>query len=113
MWYLKFKLRHKDCTLAPLVEKYNVQIEFSPLGHYLEGKYVYTLAIHTVRGTDKAVKGYIKELRKHPKIVRIEVSKAIFTLMKEKASFGTYQTIYNPKLLYVTPGYNSEDGYET
>jgi len=113
MWYLKFKIRHKDCILAPLAEKYNLGIEFYPLGHYQEGKYIYTLAIHMLRGDEKDIKKYLRELKKNPKVVRIEISKVIFTLTKEKASIGTYQVIYNPKLLYVTPGYNSEDGYET
>ena len=112
MWYLKFKLKHKDCIIAPLVEKYSLSVEFYPLGHYIKGKNVYTSAIHTIKGEEKNIKKYLSELKKHPNIVKIEISKVIFTLSKEPASLKTYQTIYNPQLMYITPGYNSEDGYE-
>jgi predicted DNA binding protein len=112
MWYLKFKLKHSDCIVAPLAEKYNLSIEFYPLGHYIQEGSVYTTAIHTVKGDEKNIKGYLKELKKDKRIIRIEVSKSIFTLSKEKASKKTYQAIYNPQLLYVTPGFNSVDGFE-
>ncbi len=112
MWYLKFKLRHKDCILAPLVKKYNLSVEFFPLGHYIEKNHIYTNAIHTVKGDDKNIKKYLKELKKNKNVVKLEISKVIFTLTKEELSKETYKVMYNPKLIYVSPGYNSSDGFE-
>ncbi len=112
MWYLKFKLKHSDCVIAPLVEKYNLSIEYFPLGSYVKGKSVYTSAIHTAKGDEKNIKKYLRELKKHPKIVKVEISKFIFTLAKESAEHGTYQAIYNPKLFFLKPGFNTPDGFE-
>ncbi|MCD4666546.1 helix-turn-helix domain-containing protein [archaeon] len=113
MWYLKFKIKHDDCIISPLAEKYNLQIEFYPLGHYIKGKFVYVSAIHIVKGEVKGIKNYIKGLKKDKRVIKIEVSKVIFTLTKEPSSLKTYQAIYNPKLFYITPGFNSSDGNET
>ena len=113
MWYLKFKLRHSDCILAPLVEKYNLSVEFYPLGHYVKGNHVYVSAIHTAKGREEDIKKYVRDLKKNERVVRIEVSKGIFTLVRESLSKKTYQTIYNPKLIYVSPGHNTADGYES
>ena len=52
-------------------------------------------------------------MKKNERVVRIEVSKGIFTLVRESLSKKTYQTIYNPKLIYVSPGHNTADGYES
>lgn len=112
MWYLKFKLRHSDCILSPLVEKYNLQVEFYPLGHYIKGNFVYTSAIHTVKGDERNIKKYIRDLKKDKRVKKIEISKVIFTLTKEPSSLRTYQAIYNSQLFYITPGFNSSDGKE-
>lgn len=113
MWYLKVKLRHEDCIFASLVEKHGVSIQFSPMREYRKGDYVYTSAIHTVKGDEKGVKGYLRDLKKSSRVVKMEVSKVVFTLTKQKIATGThYEAIYNPKILYVSPGYNSPDGFE-
>jgi len=112
MWYLKFKLKHTDCIVHPLVEKYNLHVEFYPLGSYLKGNFVYTSSIHILKGDEKDIKKYLAELKKDKRIVKIEVSKVIFMLTKENSSKKTYQVMYNPKLLYITPAFNSPDGFE-
>lgn len=112
MWHLKFKYKHSDCILAPLVEKYNLNVEFYPLGHYIKNDGVYTSAIHTIKGNKNNIKKYLNSLSKNKNVVKLEVSKVIFTLTKEKSFLKTYQTIYNPKFIYVSPVYNSSDGFE-
>ena len=112
MWYLKFKLKHTDCIVHPLVEKYNLHVEFYPLGSYLKGNFVYTPSIHVLKGDEKNIKKYLAELKKDKRIVKIEVSKVIFMLTKENASKKTYQVMYNPELFYITPAFNSLDGFE-
>jgi predicted DNA binding protein len=113
MWYLKFKVKHSDCIFAPLAEKYGVSIEFYPLSYYRQGGYVYTAAIHNAKGEEKAVRNYLRDLKKVKRVVKMEVSKVVFTLTKEKISLGAhYEAIYNPMLFYVTPGHNSSDGFE-
>lgn len=112
MWHLKFRVKHEDCVFSPLAVKYDLHIEFYPLGHYTSGDYLYTPSMHIVKGRDTDIKKYIKELKKHPRVVELEVSKIIFTLTKEKVGKETYESVYDPKVLYVTPGYNTPDGFE-
>jgi predicted DNA binding protein len=113
MWYLKFKLRHEDCIFAPLVEKYKLQIDFFPLKHEMKGKTLYTAALHIAKGEEKNIKKYLKDLKKHPRVKEMEVSnQTIFTLTKETTDKESYEAIYNSKVLYITPGYNTSDGYE-
>lgn len=112
MWYLKFKLRHKDCIFAPLVEKYSLHIEFFPMNHYRKGNWIYTPAIHIPKGTESNIKKYLKELRENENVVKMEVSKVVFTLTREKAQEGHYEVIYNPEIMFITPGHNTPDGYE-
>ena len=112
MWHLKFKVKHKDCIFSPLAIKHKVHIEFYPLGHYLDKGFLFTPSIHIVKGDDKNVKTYLRDLKKNNRIVKIEISKMIFCLTKEKTDKETYKAIYNPKILYITPGYNYPDGSE-
>jgi len=112
MWHLKFKVKHKDCIFSPLAEKYNLHIEFYPLNHYIKEDFLFTPSIHLVKGEEKQINRYIKELRKNPRVEKIEISKVIFTLTKEKIDKKDYEAIYNQKILYITPGYNYEDSSE-
>ena len=112
MWYLKFKVKHKDCIFSPLAKKYNLHIEFYPLGNYRKGNYLFTPSFHTVKGDEKNIKKYLRELKKNKRIVEIEISKVIFTLTKERTDKESYEAVYNPKILYITPGYNSPQGFE-
>jgi len=113
MWYLKFKLRHEDCIFAPLVEKYDLSIEFFPLRQNMKGNHLYTSAIHIAKGNEKAIKKYLRDLKNNKRVMEMEVSKEIiFTLTKEATDKESYEAIYNSKILYITPGYNTPDGYE-
>jgi predicted DNA binding protein len=112
MWHLKFKVRHMDCIFSPLAKKYDLHIEFFPLGHYLEKGFLYTPSIQVVKGNERNIKKYLRDLKKNKRVVKVEVSKVIFCLTKEETDKETYKTIYDPKILYVTPGYNYPDGSE-
>jgi predicted DNA binding protein len=112
MWYLKFKVKHKDCIFSPLAKKYNLHIEFFPLNHYIEKDFLFTPSLHIVKGEEKNVKSYLKELKSNSRVLELEVSKVIFTLTKEKTDKASYKAVYNPKILYITPGFNSPDGFE-
>ena len=112
MWHLKFKTKHSDCIYYPLLDKYSLSIDFYPLNHYYEKGYIFTSAIQIIHGEKNSIRKYIKELKKHPKVIKLEESAVIFTLTKQKTKEKTYSAVYNPKLIYLTPAYNSSDGYE-
>jgi len=112
MWYLKFKVKHKDCIFSSLAIKYNLHIEFYPMNHYIKECFLFTPSIHLVKGEEKNIKQYLKELKENERVEKLEISNVIFTLTKEKINQKDYQAIYNPKILYITPGYNHPDGFE-
>jgi len=112
MWYLKFKVKHGDCIFSPLAEKYNLHIEFYPMNHYVENGFLFTPSIHIVKGDSGDIKKYLRGLKKNNRVEKLEVSKVIFALTKERIEGGDYEAVYNPKILYITPGHNNPDGFE-
>ncbi|KYK26464.1 hypothetical protein AYK26_04910 [Euryarchaeota archaeon SM23-78] len=113
MWYLKYKFIHKDCIYAPKLREYNLSVFFFPLSHYKEGNFVFTNSIQQVVGEKKNIKKYVTYLEKHPKIVKIDVyDNIIFTLAKHKTDLKMYETVYNPALIFVAPGYQDKEGFE-
>lgn len=113
MWYLKFKVKHSDCIYAPELERLGLSIFFYHIGSYTKKNYIYTSSIQKLVGENKKIKGYIKYLKKHKKIVKIEeYGDVLFVLAKHKKDLTIYESIYNPILLYPSPAYLGKDGYE-
>ena len=113
MWYLKFKYKHSDCIYAPKLEELNLALFFHYIGYYTKGNYVYTSALQHLIGEEKNIKKYVRYMRNHKKIVRIEVyGDVIFTLAKHRKGLEVYGAIYDPILIYPAPAYLNEDGFE-
>ena len=113
MWYLKFNIKHSDCIYAPKLEQFKLSTFFYPLGNYKKEKYVFTSAIQKVSGKEVAIKEYYNYLKKHKEVIRVERYKnLIFTLVKHKGIKATYETIYEPSLIYPTPAFIDNQGYE-
>lgn len=113
MWYLKFKVKHKDCIYSPLVEKFNLSILFYPQGYFVKKNKLFVSAVQTISGESKNVKKYINSLRKNRRVVKMEVfGNLIFTLAKQKLDREGYMVVYNPALFYPAPAYYSKDGFE-
>lgn len=113
MWYLKFKYKHSDCIYAPKLEELNLSIFFHYIGNYIKGNYIYTSAIQHLIGEEKDIKKYIKYMKTHQKIIKIEVyGDVIFTLAEHRKELKVYRAIYDPIFIFPTPAYLSEDGFE-
>ncbi len=113
MWYLKFKVKHSDCIYAPELEKLQLSVHFYHIGNYIKGNFIYTSSIQELIGNVNKIKRYIKYLKNHKKIVRIEVyGEVIFVLAKHRKDLIIYKSIYHSILLYPSPAYLGKDGYE-
>jgi len=113
MWYLKFKYRHSDCIYAQKLQELNVNGYFYYIGEYIKGDYTYTSAMLQLIGDKKAVKKYIKYLKNHKKISKIEIyENVVFILAKHKKELVLYESAYGPQLIYTSPAYLSKEGYE-
>jgi len=114
MWYLKFRVKHKDCIYSPKTKEYGI-IDFTyPLGHIVKGKEAHLSAIHVLQGSQEGMKKYVAYLKKHPTVLQIEgAGNVFFTKVREQAHTVEYRAVYNPELLFPTPVINGKDGYET
>jgi len=113
MWYLKIKYKHSDCLYSPKLQELNLNVHFYYLGEYLKGKYVHTSAIQQIIGERKNIKKYIKYMKSHPKIIKIEIyGDVILTLARHRKDILLYEAVYSPELIYPAPAYLSKDGYE-
>jgi len=113
MWYLKFKIKHSDCIFAPELKRLKLSVFFYPLGNYKKKQYIFTSSIQKVSGGENAIKKYCNYLKKHKNVVKIERYKnLIFTQVKHKEVKSTYETIYDPTLIYPAPAFLDKDGFE-
>jgi len=113
MWYFKFKYKHSDCFSAPKLEELKLNVSHYYFGNYTKGKWVYTSAIQHLKGEGKNIKKYIKYLKNHKNLVKIEVyGDIIFIQIKHKKDLTVYRAIYDPIFIYPAPAYLSKDGFE-
>ena len=113
MWYLKIKYKHSDCIVAPKLQELGINIFHYYLGNYVKGNYIYVSSMEKIIGSEKSVKKYVRYLKNHKQVSKVESYKnIIFTLMEHKKDLKLYETIYNPAFLYPHPAYLSKDGFE-
>jgi len=113
MWYLKFKYKHSDCFSAPKLEELKLNVSHYYLGSYIKGRLVYTSAIQHLKGEEKNIKKYIRSLKKHKDLVKIEVyGDIVFIQIKHKKDLTVYRAIYDPIFIYPSPAYLNKGGFE-
>ncbi len=113
MWYIKFKIKHSDCVYAPELEKLKLSVFFYPLGNYKKKGFIFTSALQKISGKANSIKKYFTYLKKHKNTLRIEqYENTIFTLVKHKKVKTTYETMYNPALIYPAPAFLDKKGFE-
>ncbi|MDD5192594.1 MAG: hypothetical protein PHX96_05635, partial [Candidatus Nanoarchaeia archaeon] len=113
MWYLKYKYKHSDCIYSPKLQELNLNGYFYYIGEYSKENYTYASAVIQLVGDEKAIKKYIKYLKHHKNIRKIEVyDNIVFVLAKHKKEIILYESAYNPILIYPAPAYLSKEGFE-
>jgi len=113
MWYLKFKYKHSDCFSAPKLQELNLNVSHYYLGNYVKGNYVYTSAIQYLEGEEKNIRKYVRYLKTHKDVVKIETyGDIVFLQIKHKKSLSLYRAIYDPIFIYPAPAYLGKDGFE-
>jgi len=113
MWYLKVKYQHSDCIYAPKLQELNLNGFFYFVGEYTKGNYIYTSAMIQLIGDEGNIKKYVRYLKNHKEINKIEVyDNLVFVLAKHKKELVLYEAGYGPQLIYTTPTYLNKEGYE-
>lgn len=111
MWIAKFKLKH-DCIIGSRCEKFKIIDIGISFNIYQEKGKTYSPQIHTVHGDEKAVKKFLKDLKKDKRVTNLEIEGNSFfciEVRKEKVP-STFKT---EKIIFVKPVFVDKEGYET
>lgn len=111
MWHLKFKCRHSDCIYAPKLKELKLSVFFHHLGYYTKGNSVRTSALQYVVGEQNGIEKYVRYLKSHDKISKIEAYGNVI-LSEAKHGLKVYAEAYNPVFMHPAPAYLSRDGFE-
>lgn len=114
MWHLKFRYRHTDCIVVPLLEKHSLTIQLFHIGRYTKGDYIYVTFIQILNGALEGISKYARDLQKNKKILRLERlnENTFMTLAKHKREIELYGSAYDPQFISATPSYWDEKGFE-
>lgn len=116
MWVTKIKLIDKKCIWATRCKKFNVYNYQYPLSSYKVKQGLALMMHHVLEGDEKNIKEYIKDVKKDKRVKRLEVKKNFIISFaieeRPKKELKVFESIYNPKLIYIKPGVNYPDGSE-
>lgn len=102
MWNLKFKVKNTDIIYTPLTEKCKVVDYMYPVDRYKKGNKIFILSIHILEGDEKEIKMFVREIKKHKKVIEFEsYENRIILLIREEEKF--YELLYNPELYFPSP----------
>ncbi|MBI4980257.1 helix-turn-helix domain-containing protein [Candidatus Woesearchaeota archaeon] len=111
MWVVKLKIKH-DCTIGNRCKKFNCLAFSLPLSGWQEkGKY-YTSQRHTLEGEEKQVQAFIRDLKKDPRILKIESSKNTIFIVERRSGKVIPASHYHPRLFFVRPIFVDRQGFE-
>ncbi len=114
MWVAKIKYQHDDCVTTPKAVKHGITIFATPGSSYNDDKYLYNTGFLMLRGSEKGKKGFIRDLKKDKRVIKVEVNKdlAIFVerIPNEKKEYSAFRS---KEIMVVKPVHvNPNDGYE-
>lgn len=111
MWLAKLEIRH-DCTIGNRCRKFGCVAYSIPLGNWSDGSHGYTSERHTIKGEEKSVRAFIRDLKTDEKIMNLEVSKntVFFIGVREKEKIPS--SFWNAKMFFVKPVFVDKAGRE-
>jgi predicted DNA binding protein len=114
MWIAKLKLYHKDCPIVNRAVKFNVSVISYPRSYYMRKKRKYATTVCKFVGYDEtAKKKFLEDLKRDPRISRLDVSGNVFVYEYDLGREGQHVMLYfDPEMVFVRPTINSPDGHE-
>lgn len=117
MWVAKIKLIDGKCIWASRCKKFNIYNYQYPLGFYENKAGINLVSYHILDGDIKNIKDYIKDVKKDKKVKKLDIKKNLLLSLviedRPKKELEAFKSMYNRKLIYLKPGVNFPDGYET
>jgi predicted DNA binding protein len=114
MWVAKIKYQHDDCVTMPKVVKHDITVFATPGNSYTDDKYIYNTGFLMLRGSEKGKKGFIRDIKKDKKVVKVDVNKDLVIFVEKRPKErGEYSAFRSKEVMVVKPVYcNPNDGWE-
>jgi len=105
MWQLKFEYTHSDCLYTRKLLQLGLTMYGFPLIHYQSQKEFRFTGLQLLSGSPQNIGEYMSYIRNHPKIGHTSKigSSALLFQMRIKSNIEYYRTLYDPRLIYLSP----------
>jgi predicted DNA binding protein len=111
MWLAKLKIKH-NCTIGTRCEKFSCISHSFPLTSWTKGNYEYVLGEHILIGEDYNIKKFIKDLKKDPRVVKIEQMRNVIHLLEKNKQIKIPARLYRRQFFLTKPVYVDKGGFE-
>ncbi len=113
MWVAKFEVMHRGCLIAPKCKRYNLNLYSYFLKSWREESKFYYSELYILSGDKKNKNKFINDLKKEPRIKKVEKDKNIlFVLTEEIYNEQEKSPIFNPSLIQSKPIFVDSSGME-
>jgi len=123
MWVAKLKVFDEDNIYSTKTRKFNVNMYYYLINHYIEKNYCFFIAVGLLKGDEENKKSFFKALQKEKKksktkryVVKLEIKEDFFiciTAQHKNVELERYvHTYYNPKFIFIKPAIIYSNGWE-
>lgn len=109
MWRLKLKLDSSKQILGQLAIKHKVSMTGYPISYWKDKNILYLMSIGFLFGEEKNKKNLLKELKKSPSLVNLEISGDLIINVTKQPLFT--EPVYNPQIIRPNPVIINKDGF--
>lgn len=110
MWIAKLKLNSIGTLIGEKAVKLGISLFIFPLSYYYDTKWVIVHISGTLFGDPKLKKNFAKQLKKEQRTINFELNDDFFVGTIKEPEILKFA--YNKEILYITPLYVSDQGYE-
>lgn len=101
MWVMKLKVESKNQFLGRMAIKHKVSMTGYPLSYYKDDKWLYLIGCGFMFGPEKNKKELIKDMKKQPECVKLEVKNDFAMLISKQPLFS--EPVYDPRIIRPSP----------
>jgi len=109
MWVMKLKIPSEKQFLGRMAIKHGVSMTGYPLSYYKDKKWLYLFAAGFMFGEEKNKKELIRDIKKQPEFVRMDVSKDFILILIKQPLWS--EAVYDPKIIRPSPIIINKTGY--
>lgn len=101
MWVMKLKVESKNQFLGRMAIKHKVSMTGYPLSYYKDNKWIYLIQCGFMFGKEKNKKELVKDAKKQPELVKLELKKDFAILITKQPLFT--EPVWDPRIIRPSP----------